>query len=249
MFPIHDTEPSRRPPVAVYWLIGVNVTLFLLQGSLDERALHLWVEGLGLVPARLSGVLEQPGPAALAALPLLSSQFLHGGWLHLVGNLWMLHLFGDNVEDRMGSKRFLVFYLSCGLVAGLVHVFSDPASAVPTIGASGAVAGVMGAYLLLFPRSRIIVLVPILFYPLFFQVSALLFLGVWFAIQYFSGFSSSLLGGETIGGVAYWAHVGGFLAGMLLVWAFLKPRAERRRLYPDEWGSTAAWRPERRRSP
>ena len=91
----------------MYWLIGINVTLFLLQGSLDERALHLWVEGLGLVPARLSGVLEQPGPAALAALPLLTSQFLHGGWLHLVGNLWMLHLFGDNVEDRMGSKRFL----------------------------------------------------------------------------------------------------------------------------------------------
>jgi membrane associated rhomboid family serine protease len=249
MIPIHDTEPSRRPPVAVYGLIGVNVVLFLLQGRLDEPSLHAWVQGLGLVPARLSLALEAPGYAPWAALPLLTSQFLHGSWLHLLGNLWMLYLFGDNVEDRMGSKRFLAFYLCCGLLAGLVHFWSAPQSPVPTIGASGAVAGVMGAYLPLFPRSRVIVLVPILFYPLFFQVSALVFLGGWFLLQYLSGFGQALLGGETVGGVAYWAHVGGFLAGLALCWPFLKPRPERRALYPDEWGPEAAWRAERRRRP
>lgn len=242
MIPIHDTEPSRRPPVAVYVLIGLNLGLFLLQSGLPEAALHVWVGNLGLIPARFSAAVSAPWSDPQAFLALLSCQFLHGGWLHLVGNMWMLWLFGDNVEDRMGSKRFLAFYLLTGIVAGLVHVFSAPDSPVPTIGASGAVAGVMGAYLLLFPRARVIVMVPIFFYPLFFQWSAVAFLGLWFLIQYFSGFSAALLGSDQVGGVAYWAHVGGFLAGMAGLWPFLKPRAERRRLFPDEWGAEQAWR-------
>jgi membrane associated rhomboid family serine protease len=243
MIPIHDTEPSRRPPVAVVGLIGLNLASFLLQLGLPEDLLHAWVGTFGLIPARLESAWDGAWQGPLALLPLVSSQFLHGSVLHLLGNMWMLWLFGDNVEDRMGSKRFVAFYLLTGLVAGLVHVVSNPGSPVPTIGASGAVAGVMGAYLLLFPRARVIVMVPILFYPLFFQWSALSFLGLWFAIQYFSGFTESLLGGDKVGGVAYWAHVGGFLAGMLFFWPFLKPRAERRRLFSDEWGPEQAWRP------
>jgi membrane associated rhomboid family serine protease len=166
----------------------------------------------GLVPVRLVQGFAAGPDAALASLPpLLTSMFLHGGWLHLVGNLWYLWIFGDNVEDRLGHLRFLLFYLAAGLAAAAVHVLSGPAAHVPTIGASGAVAGVLGAYLVLYPRARVLTLLPL--FP-FFQVVALpavLLLGLWLLFQFVSG---TLSLGSTGGGVAWWAHVGGFVFGM-----------------------------------
>ena len=173
-------------------------------------------------------------PASVAGgerLAFLTSLFLHGGLLHLVGNLWTLWIFGPNVEERMGPWRFVVFYVLVGIVAGLAHVATDPHSLIPTIGASGAIAGVMGAYMLLYPRAQILFVIPILFYPLFFVWPAATYLLYWFALQFLSGaFSHVLRGaagdGMATGGVAWWAHVGGFAAGMLTFRFFLRrPRA------------------------
>ena len=166
--------------------------------------------------------------------------FLHGGWAHIIGNMWTLWIFGDNVEDRMGPFRFTVFYLLCGLVAGVVHYFTNADSDVPTVGASGAIAGVLGAYFVLFPRSQIVVMVPIFFYPLFFEVPAVTYLLFWALSQVFSG-TLALAGPVEVGGVAWWAHVGGFSAGLLLHPLFIRPRRVIRRLQPDEYGTEAAW--------
>jgi len=175
------------------------------------------------VPVRL-----ELSPRAFLASPasyatLVTSMFLHGGWLHVVGNLWTLAIFGDNVEDRMGKLRFLVFYFVCGIVAGLVHVYFNAGSSVPTIGASGAISGVMGAYLVLYPRARVITLIPLLFYPLFVELPAYVFLGVWFTAQLMSG-AAAPDNLQEAGGIAFLAHVGGFVAGVLLHWVFLQPQ-------------------------
>ncbi len=237
LFPIRDSEPSFRPPVAVYALIVLNVAVFLLQLSLPIEVVDQWVMDFGVLPSAWSLGLPP-------VWQLLTSQFLHGGLLHLLGNMWMLWIFGDNVEDRTGSLRFIAFYLCCGILAAVAHLVTNLGSAVPAIGASGAIAGVMGAYLGLFPRARVILFVPILIIPYFFEVPAVVFLALWFVIQSFSGLADSfnaLPGAE----VAYWAHVGGFLGGILIVRMFLKPRGQRRRFYPDEWGPEAAWRRQR----
>jgi membrane associated rhomboid family serine protease len=148
--------------------------------------------------------------------------FLHGGWLHVIGNMWMLWIFGDNVEDRMGPLRFIAFYLICGVIAAVVHVATNSGSQFPTVGASGALAGVLGAYFLMFPASRVIVLLPVLFIPLFFELPAVIYLGLWFMIQFLSGTASVAAGSEAAaGGIAWWAHIGGFLAGILLYRLFL----------------------------
>lgn len=147
--------------------------------------------------------------------PLVTSQFLHGGVLHLVSNMWSLWIFGDNVEDRLGKFRFILFYVLVGIAAGLVHLFADPSSEIPTIGASGAVAGVMGAYFVSFPRSKVEVLIPIFIYPVFVEVPAVFFIIIWFYSQFYSGLAA--LGTVTQGGIAWWAHVGGFIAGVLLL--------------------------------
>jgi membrane associated rhomboid family serine protease len=163
--------------------------------------------------------------------------FLHGGWIHLIGNMWTLWIFGDNVEDEMGPWKFLIFYLTCGLFASAVQIYTNPDSVLPTIGASGAIAGVMGAYYVLFPRARIIIMIPILFFPFFFEIPAVLFLAFWFLEQLFSG-AFSLLGPKMLGGIAWWAHIGGFLCGMTIYRFFLDPSYCRRR-YPDHsrpWG-------------
>ena len=223
MFPLRDTIPSRGVPLVLWLLILANGLVFGFELRLSDADLALLVEHYGVVPVQLSlaphAFFSDPG----AYLPLLTSMFLHGGWMHVIGNLWILMIFGDNVEDRMGHGRFLVFYLVCGLIAGLVHVYFNADSPVPTIGASGAIAGVMGAYFVLYPRARVITLIPILFYPLFVELPAYVFLGVWFASQVLS---SSVVGQVETGGVAFLAHVGGFLAGVLLHWVFVRRRDE-----------------------
>jgi membrane associated rhomboid family serine protease len=223
MFPLRDTIPSRRFPLATILLVGLNVAVFVHELRLGD-GLEAFVQRFGLVPRgvplEVSAFLADPR----AYRGFLTSMFLHGGWLHVIGNLWMLWIFGDNVEDRMGRLRFLAFYTLCGLLAGGVHVYFHPASAVPTIGASGAVSGVMGAYFLLYPRARVVTLIPLLFYPVFAELPAFVFLGLWFLMQLLE--SSAALD-PAVGGVAFLAHVGGFLAGAGLFWVFLRPRERR----------------------
>ena len=242
MIPIQDTVRSRNPPQAVYALIGLNFLVFALELTLPHEDLDRLFYLLGIVPARYA----HPEWASRVGFPVddywpfLTSMFLHGGWAHIIGNMWTLWIFGDNVEDRMGPFRFTVFYLLCGLVAGVVHYFTNADSDVPTVGASGAIAGVLGAYFVLFPRSQIVVMVPIFFYPLFFEVPAVTYLLFWALSQVFSG-TLALAGPVEVGGVAWWAHVGGFSAGLLLHPLFIRSRRVIRRLQPDEYGTEAAW--------
>ena len=242
MIPIQDTVRSRNPPLAVYALIGLNVLVFGLELTLPHADLDRLFYLLGIVPARYAHPewSSRVGFPVDDYWPFLTSMFLHGGWAHIIGNMWTLWIFGDNVEDRMGPIRFTVFYLLCGLVAGVVHYFTNADSEVPTVGASGAIAGVLGAYLVLFPRSQIVVMVPIFFYPLFFEVPAVAYLLFWALSQVFSG-ALALAGPVQVGGVAWWAHVGGFSAGLLLHPLFIRPRRMIRRLQPDEYGTEAAW--------
>ena len=217
MIPIRDQIPSRSYPVVTQGIIGLNVLVFLFQMTLGEN-IEPFIYTYGLVPARYS-VPEIAAHFSFGeqALALLSFMFLHGGFFHLLGNMWSLYIFGDNVEDRMGSTRFLLFYLLCGWASGFAHLWSNWASTMPTIGASGAIAGVMGAYLILFPKARIITLIPIFFIPYFIEIPAIVFLGIWFLFQFFY---ASLPGPEGGGGIAWWAHIGGFVFGMIVVKLF-----------------------------
>jgi membrane associated rhomboid family serine protease len=243
LIPIRDTIPSRRAPVMTWAIIAVNAAVFLYELSLPPGELERLVYLFGLVPARHTHPqwAQWNGFPADSVWPFLTSMFLHGGWGHIIGNMWTLWIFGDNVEDRMGPVRFLVFYLLTGIAAGLTHWLISPDSAVPTVGASGAIAGVLGAYFVLFPRSRIIVLLPILFLPFFFEVPAVLYLFFWFATQLLSG-TLAQLGPQSVGGVAWWAHAGGFLAGVLIYRLFLPAATTPRRAFaPDELGIEGAW--------
>ena len=213
MIPLRDTTRSRNYPAVNTALIAANGLLFLVQLAQGPQQ-DAFIYTYGLVPARYS----VPHVAAYftsfqQALALLSFMFLHGGFWHLLGNMWSLYIFGDNVEDRLGPFRYLLFYLLCGWASGLFHLFLNWQSPVPTIGASGAIAGVMGAYLLLYPRSKILTLIPIFFIPYFIEIPAFFFLGLWFLFQFLGAAGSSAQGG----GIAWWAHVGGFVAGILLV--------------------------------
>jgi len=223
MLPLIDNLPVFRRPVAVYTLILLNVLVFLLELMLDDRTLAGVFYLFGLVPARYT----HPDWAMVMGLPLndfwpfLTSQFLHGDWLHLFFNMWTLWIFGPKLEDRFGPAVFTVFYLCAGISAGVVQWFSDVESTVPTVGASGAIAGVMGGYFLLYPAARLVVMVPIWIIPLFFQVSAYLYLVFWFALQFYNG-AFALLQPELVGNVAWWAHIGGFVAGMVMLPVFLR---------------------------
>jgi membrane associated rhomboid family serine protease len=224
MIPIRDTIPHRHAPVATWALIAVNVFVFLFwelaQPPADvERFIYLF----GLVPARFThpGWAEGVGFPIHTYWPFLTTMFLHGGWLHIIGNMWVLAIFGDNVEDRMGPVRFILFYLICGLAAGVLHVVTNSRSTVPAVGASGAIAGVMGAYFVLFPRARIVAMFPIFFYPIFFQVPAYIYLGFWFLTQFFSG-TLAVASHQEVGGIAWWAHIGGFAAGIITFGLFLR---------------------------
>ncbi len=227
MIPIRDTIPRQHFPFAVWALVAVNVYVFIRELALPPDSTEQFIYLFGLVPARFT----QPGWAARVGFPhtywpFFSTMFLHGGWLHIIGNMWVLWIFGDNVEDRMGPVRFLIFYLLCGLAAGVVHVLTNPGSRVPAVGASGAIAGVMAAYFVLFPRARIVAMFPILFYPVFFQVPAFLYLGFWFLTQFFSG-TLAIATHREVSGIAWWAHIGGFGAGILTFALFLRPRETR----------------------
>jgi membrane associated rhomboid family serine protease len=218
MIPIKDTIPRGTYPFVTLSIIVVNVIVFFFELSLPEQYQNAFIYIFGLVPARYS----HPAWARIVGFPLdsywpfLTNLFLHGGWLHIIGNMWFLFLFGDNVEDRLGHARFFLFYLLAGLAANLVHFLVNHDSTMPVIGASGAIAGVMAAYLRLFPRARIVTLIPILFLPFFFEVPAVLFMGFWFLMQVFSGAASLAVSGSG-GGIAWWAHVGGFAVGYLLI--------------------------------
>lgn len=212
MIPLRDTVPARSRPVATPAIITVNVLVYLLQmaqGPQLERFIYFY----GLVPARYS-VPQIAGyfSAAEQAFALLSFMFLHGGFWHLLGNMWSLYIFGDNVEDHLGPLRYTAFYLLCGLASGISHLLIHRYSNIPTIGASGAIAGVMGAYFILFPRSRVLTLIPILFIPYFIEIPAYFFLGAWFVLQFLNA-----AGSGSAGGVAWWAHIGGFVFGMAVL--------------------------------
>jgi membrane associated rhomboid family serine protease len=208
MIPLRDSQPSHSKPVITLSIIAVNVLAFLFEISLDPFSLNHVIAIYGIVPDRFQYA------------DLLTSMFLHGGWLHLIGNMWFLWIYGDNIEDILGGGKFLLFYLLCGMAAGLIHVMVNPISRVPTIGASGAIAGVMGAYLVKFPHSRIHTLVPIFFFLTTMEIPAYFILIYWFVLQAFSGVGQIGYSQVSSGGVAWFAHVGGFLAGILLILTF-----------------------------
>ncbi len=222
MIPLRDSMPGRRTPVMMLTLLVTNVLVFLYTvslGSLEE--IQAFFETYGLVPAKLLG----PDPPYYT---LFTSMFLHGGWLHLLGNMLYLWIFGNNVEDATGSFGFLVFYVLCGLGAAFAQILINPTSPIPMVGASGAIAGVLGAYLVLYPRARILALVPFGFFLQVAEVPALLFLPLWFFLQLVYGIASLGVRSEFGGGVAFWAHIGGFVAGLLLIRFFARhPRRGR----------------------
>lgn len=212
MFPIRDHNPSRRTPIVTWALMAANILIFLGYWPLfdDPRALNAFFNTWAMIPAEIS--------SGQAYQTLISSMFLHGGWMHLLGNMLFLWIFGDNLEDEMGHIPYLGFYLASGIGAGLAQIFWDPSNMIPNVGASGAIAGVMGGYLLLFPKARVdILLIFIVFFRVF-PIPAWVMLGVWFTLQLVSG----LVSPTDMGGVAYWAHAGGFLIGALLTYPLFK---------------------------
>jgi membrane associated rhomboid family serine protease len=223
MIPIRDTIPSTHFPAVTVGLICVNAVIFIIEINLGAQGLENLFLHWGIVPLRFTHPRLDAN-----YLSLLSSIFLHGSWMHIIGNMWSLWIFGDNIEDRMGRIGFLTFYILSGLAAGVVHVVTNPASAVPTVGASGAIAGVMGAYLLLFPHARVVTIIPIFIFFQLVEVPAIIFLGIWFVIQLFSGTMSLTMASANAGGVAWWAHIGGFIVGVL--WALPLRHRNRTRL-------------------
>lgn len=227
MLPIRDTLRSKSFPAANLTLIGLNVLVFLYEINLSPARLARFTDTYGLVPARLhlahpALLLQNPFPL----ITLFTAMFIHGGWFHILSNMWVLFIFGDNVEDRLGSVRYFLFYILGGLVANLLQAFVFPTSTIPAIGASGAIAGTLGAYFLFYPTAKVLTLIPVFLIPWFIEVPAIVFLGFWFISQLFSGlFSLGMPAGANVGGVAWWAHIGGFLFGLLFArWFASRPR-------------------------
>lgn len=223
MIPLRDDTPRFTTPFVTYFLLALNIAVFLFELLLDDNSRTAFFYQFGIVPAHVTGALSS-GAVGPSFLPLLTSMFLHAGWLHLIANMWVLWIFGDNIEDYFGHFRFLLFYLTAGLAAGLMHIAFNLGSDLPSVGASGAIAGVMGAYFLLYPNARVLTLVP--FFVVFFTwLPAWLVLGYWFIVQFLSGTAGALTTtARTSGGVAFWAHVGGFAAGAVLVKLFPRQR-------------------------
>ena len=232
MFPIKDDQPRYSTPYVNSFLIGINIVIYLfqwLQIVNDPRSAELFAQQFGEVPAHLTAFLAGSHRYTLpqVALPFFTSMFLHAGWAHVLGNMWFLYIFGDNVEDYLGHLKYLVFYLISGLIAMATQVAIYPNSTIPTVGASGAIAGVLGAYFILYPGARVLTWFP----PIFiFYVWAWLWLGFWFVVQFLNGTASLSAAnpGRNGGGIAFWAHVGGFVAGMAMIKLF----PERRRRSP-----------------
>jgi len=231
MLPLRDDNPRRTTPFVTYLLIALNVLAFLWELSLGER-LQPALFQLAFIPARY----WIPGNWIFDLLTIVISMFLHGGLMHIGSNMLYLWIFGDNVEDRLGHGKYLLFYLLCGFGATLAHAIFSPASRLPSIGASGAIAGVLGAYLLLYPHARVMTLIPIFFFITFREIPAVIILGLWFVLQLFSGVGSlGVPDAQDMGGVAYFAHIGGFVLGMLLIGLFGGFRRQRQRQPPPPW--------------
>jgi membrane associated rhomboid family serine protease len=228
MIPLKDNIPAQRLSVVNTALILLNLGVFLyvFLGRGREASVFLHYS---LIPARITGGAAAAHlPFIERMIPFVTHMFLHGGWLHVLGNMWSLWIFGDNVEDHLGHLRYLVFYLLCGVSAAGMHVLLNLGSRIPTVGASGAVAGVMGAYLVLYPRARVLTLMPFfVFFPIV-EIPAFFFLGAWFCIQFVNAFFGFLGGAQALVGIAWWAHVGGFVAGIVLL-RLLGGRARRSR--------------------
>jgi membrane associated rhomboid family serine protease len=216
MIPLHDDNPTQRPPIVTIIFIGICIAVFLYQVNLPQEAAELFALQYGAIPAIIFGQVSLPEEAVVfpASLTLVTSMFLHGGWMHLLGNMLYLWIFGNNIEDAMGHAKFVVFYILSGILAALSHALTDPSSQIPMVGASGAISAVLGAYLLLFPRAHVLVLLPMIGMT---RVAAGVVLGMWFITQLISGGMSV---GATGGGVAFFAHIGGFIAGMALIGLF-----------------------------
>lgn len=221
MIPLRDANPTRTVPLVNYTIIILNVLAFFVELMLGKH-LEEFIFHFGVVPARFMHDIVQFQIGVSTVLPFFSSMFLHGGWMHLIGNMLFLHIFGDNVEDRFGHGRYFIFYLLSGLAAALTQISINPTSEIPMIGASGAIAGVMGAYVFMFPQAKVKTLVPVFMFLQIVELPAFLFLGIWFLMQIFSGIMAWGIGGDA-GGVAWWAHIGGFAAGAALL-PFLKKR-------------------------
>ena len=229
MLPIRDDAPRSSTPYVNYFLIALNVAVFLFEMILQPFAQQQFVFQFGFVPARSTSFLLGQHSIGMAAafLPILTSMFLHANWPHVLGNMWFLYIFGDNVEDHFGHFRYLVMYLLSGIVGSLLHTVFYSGSNQPTVGASGAIAGVMGAYFVLYPRSRVLTLTPFFF---FIWLPAWVMLGYWFVVQFLSGAATAFTASQqTGGGIAVWAHVGGFIAGIVLLKLF--PSRPRRYQY------------------
>jgi len=228
LIPLRDDIPSRSTPVVNVTLIVINVLAFFYQLMLGPE-LGPFLREFAVIPVLYfrdimltgAGGLREVTPVDLG-VPLFTSMFLHGGWLHLGGNMLYLWIFGDNVEDRLGHGRYFVFYLTCGVAASSAHIVTNATSRVPSLGASGAIAGVLGAYILLYPKARVVALLPLGFFTQMIRLPALFFLGWWFVQQFFYGLASLGVQSAQTGGVAWWAHIGGFVAGAVLVWIFKK---------------------------
>jgi len=222
MIPIRDDRPSFTTPFINYLLIALNTLVFLYEVLLGPRTREVFVYQFGVEPLRVLAALglanvHVPDPSAL---PLLTSMFLHASWLHLIGNMWVLWIFGDNIEDYLGHFGYLIFYLVSGLAGSVLHIALNPASNIPSVGASGAIAGVMGAYFLLFPSARVLTLVPLIIFFTFIWLPAWIVLGYWFVLQFLSGAATSIAYSSRTGGgggIAFWAHVGGFVAGIIMI--------------------------------
>jgi len=237
MIPIRDDTPRFSTPYITYFIIALNTVVFLFEvsvGAQSHRALNGLIYQFGVVPVHFERALAGASTLSLPALSLtiLTSMFLHGGWLHIIGNMWFLWIFGDNIEDYVGHFPYLLFYLVSGFVAAVSQILLNVGSQVPIIGASGAIAGVMGAYFVLYPRARVLTLVPLIIFFTFWWLPAWIFLGVWFVFQFLSGTATSIADTSHSGGVAFWAHVGGFVTGIVLI-----------KLLPERRGRTryAAW--------
>lgn len=236
MLPIRDDQPRYSTPYVTYFLMGLNLAIFFFEWALqtsDPESLKALVYQFGVVPSHVGAFLGgSPRYSLLAVIiPFFTSMFLHGGWMHVIGNMWYLYIFGDNIEDYLGHFKYLVFYLLAGLIAMATQVAIYPHSDVPTVGASGAIAGVLGAYFLLYPKARVLAWFP----PIFlFYLTAWITLGFWFVYQFLAGAASLEVtrAGRDMGGIAFWAHVGGFIAGVVMIKIF--PQRPRRYPYAIE---------------
>ncbi|MGB7600919.1 MAG: rhomboid family intramembrane serine protease [Candidatus Sulfotelmatobacter sp.] len=227
MLPIRDDQARYSTPWVTWFLIGLNLVIFFIESTLDPRSLNLVIHQFGVVPYHLAAFLAGSSrfPLPVVVLPFFTSMFLHASWMHVIGNMWFLYIFGDNVEDWLGHFKYLLFYLLTGLIAMMTQVAINLHSTVPSVGASGAIAGVLGAYFVLYPRARVLTW----FFVFVVWVPAWIILGYWFVLNFLSGTATALaVRGQNMGGVAFWAHVGGFVSGALLVKVF----GERERRYP-----------------